>query len=270
MADLIDEQVDIINKHITSVREPRKTLDALKKLLAIQKKLLKDHSEIFENMGNTDARGCLRTSLEAPVDATNYALEIVEGDYDEYGDNVPGGVAWHDKQNDKALALIIKKHGFEAFLDPRVLEAMEKFVFKTRFLVKTHTLLKGVRFIPNNPSNITVNFYSKTIEVKLPHEVEALDENLMSEIITHIVPLMTWFVSTCKVKSRVTVYGYNGSYSSKVILENTDDGMIWRTEVTPHSPQFKEMYPKNSTFESFGDLVTELVKANEKIKIASR
>lgn len=261
MADFIDEQIAIISKNISIAEKPRENLKSLKKLLQAQKVLLKEYSVVFEGM-DYDSRQYFKTSLELPVEATEYAINVLEGDDDR-------SLGFYDEQNDEALARIIEKYGFDTFLDPRVLEVMSKFVFVSRNLSETHNLVSNVRFIPDNASCISLDFYRQTINLKLPHDLEVLDEHFMSEVITHTIPFLDWFKKTTGIAFAQTS-GYNGSYSAKIILGDNGDGVIWKTNITPHNRRFKELYPEDSTFESFTELITHLVEVNEKVKLASR
>lgn len=261
MVDIIDKQIAIINKNIHLGEKPRKDIKSLKKLLRIQKDLLKEYSVFFEGM-NYDSYKCVQMSLDKPVEYTDYAIDVLESDDDNT-------LAFYDDQIDKALALIFNTMGFDAFLDPRVLEVLDKLAENIHDLRKTHSLLQNVRFIPNNASSISLDFNRKDILVKLPHDLEALDENFMSEIIASTVPFLNW-VKTVNENAHVKVSGYNGTYSAKIIFENDDNEAMWRTKINPVNRRFKEIYPEDSTFENFTDVITHLVELNEKLKIASR
>lgn len=262
LTDLVSQKIAIVEKNLNEVRPLREALSKLKKLLEAQKELEREYSPTFELLGRNDLT---EGSLERPQQYTESAIEELQ-DCDE------GLLEEPETAIDEAFLEILEDLGFSAFLDSRVTDLLQQVAKAKVWLPETHRALQRRRVAEGNASNVTADIYHRDITVKLPFNLNDLDEILMAKVTVAVVPLLKWFESLGK-GSTVVVYGYNSDYSASLASDENGYTVKLKSLNPEHLDLLSELRDaekKGKSFRDFSKLVRYLVEINDELRIRNR
>ena len=261
MSDYINEQIAIIADALKESKALQKSLAVLRLDLERHQNTTSQYEEIFPDLPS-DLRRDIKGYRGIAIGAYESAISTVEYE-----------VSCEDGCNeimDSALASIIKAKGVEILGDPRIANMLPDIISANKYLVDTHKALFRVPVIDDNPLSImTIKLYKREIYLKLPHDTAMVTDLFVSKLFTMLVPAIRLLRKG--IGGVVEISGYNTIYSGKISLVEHRGELKWSLiDIAIHDSQFKETCPTNGKCESFSELISYLVDANEKLKIASR